>query len=341
MTEWPVVNRLISTALTTGGAVAVGLLINFVVVRRLAGLTRYTRGGWDDVLIAELRRRVPFWSLLVGVWLSLVYWPLTDRWLWFVSRAITALGVGSATLAAAATATRLVADYAAAASPGVPVPGLMRHVVRFVVITVGLLIILNGFGVEITPMLAALGVGGLAVALALQDPLANLFAGLFVTLAGQLRIGDYVRLDLGVEGTITDFNWHSTRVQSAAGDFIIVPNARIAKAVVTNFSLATSEVTFLVELAVAPGNELARVEEITLDIAKEVQRTAEGAAPGFEPVFRVQAFTEVGIRIAVVMRARTFTDQALVRHQLLKSLDRRYREAGIDLAKAAISVRQS
>ncbi len=341
MTEWPVANRLISTALTTGGAVAVGLLINFVVIRRLANLTSYTRGGWDDVLFAELRRRIPFWSLLLGLWLSLGYWPLADRWLWFVSRAIAAAGIASATLAAAATATRLVADYAAAVSPGVPVPGLMRHVVRFVVVTVGLLIILNGFGVEITPMLAALGVGGLAVALALQDPLANLFAGLFVTLAGQLRIGDYVRLDLGVEGTITDFNWHSTRVQSTAGDIIIVPNARVAKAVVTNFSLAASEVTFLVELVVAPGNELARVEEVTIDLAKEVQRTAEGAAPGFDPMFRVLAFTEVGIRIAVVMRARTFTDQALVRHQLLKSLDRRYREAGIELAKAAISVRQS
>ena len=57
--------------------------------------------------------------------------------------------------------------------------------------------ILNGLGLSIAPMLTALGVGGLAVALALQEPLSNFFAGVFLTLAGQIRVGDYVKLDSG------------------------------------------------------------------------------------------------------------------------------------------------
>jgi small-conductance mechanosensitive channel len=200
--------------------------------------------------------------------------------------------------------------------------------------SLGLLIVLHGFGVEITPILAALGVGGLAVALALQDPLSNLFSGLFVTVAGQLRIGDYVRLDFGVEGTITDFNWHSTRITAPSGDPIIVPNSRIAKAVVTNFSLPTKEVGFAVEFVLAPGTDLARVEQVTLEVAKDVLRGVEGGVETFDPLIRVLAYVDLGIRIAVLLRARTFADQALLKHELLKRLDARYRQEGIALARA-------
>lgn len=333
-TEFPILNRLILTGVTTGGAIVIAMLINFVVLRRLSSLTRYTRGSWDDVLIAEVRKRMPFWGLLVGLWLSVGHWPLPGVWPVFLFRAIAATLIVSVTMMAATVATRIVADYGQRATHGAPVPGLVGNIVRFIVVAIGLLIVLRGFGVEITPILAALGVGGLAVALALQDPLSNLFSGLFVTVAGQLRIGDYVRMDFGVEGTITDFNWHSTRITAPSGDPIIVPNARIAKAVVTNFSLPTQEVGFTVEFVLAPGTDLARVEQVTLDVAKDVLQGVEGGVGTFEPLIRVLAYVDLGIRVAVVMRARTFADQALLKHELLTRLDARYRKEGIAVARA-------
>ena len=343
-TELPVLNRLIITALTTGVAVLVAILVNLVVLRRLATLTRYTQGAWDDVLVAEVRKRMPFWGLIVGLWLSVGYWApeleslagrvLAERSLWFVSRALAATLVISVTMTLSAVATRMVADYGQRATHGAPVPGLVGNIVRFIVVALGLLIVLHGFGVEITPILAALGVGGLAVALALQDPLANLFAGVFVTVAGQLRIGDYVRMDFGVEGTITDFTWHSTRITAPSGDPIIVPNSRIAKAVVTNFSMPTREVGFSAEFVVAPGTDLAQVERVTLDVAREVLGAVDGAVAGFDPMFRVLAYVDLGIRIAVIMRARSFADQALLRHELFKRLDARFRQEGITIARA-------
>lgn len=343
-TEFPILNLLILTAMTTGGAIVVAMLVNFVVLRRLSALTQYTQGRWDDVLIAEVRKRMLFWGLLVGLWLSVGHWNLPQIWTWtstatkdsallFLSRALAATLIISVTMTASAVATRLVADYGQRATHGAPVPGLVGNIVRFVVISLGLLIVLRGFGVEITPILAALGVGGLAVALALQDPLSNLFSGLFVTVAGQLRIGDYVRMDFGVEGTITDFNWHSTRITAPSGDPIIVPNSRIAKAVVTNFSLPTQEVGFTVEFVLASGADLAKVESITLDVAQQVLREVDGGVSGFDPQIRVLAYVDLGIRIAVVMRARSFADQALLKHELLKRLDARYRKEGIAVAR--------
>jgi small-conductance mechanosensitive channel len=333
-TEFPFLNRLIYTAVTTGVAVLVALLVNLVVLRRLVAFTKYTRGRWDDVLLAEVRKRMPFWGLLVGLWLSVGHWALKEPWVPFVPRALVATLIISVTLTLAAVASRMVADYGQRPTHGAPVPGLVGGIVRFVVIAIGLLIVLNGFGVEITPILAALGVGGLAVALALQDPLSNLFAGVFVTLAGQLRIGDYVRMDFGVEGTITDFNWHSTRITAPSGDPIIVPNARIAKAVVTNFSMPTQEVGFAVEFVLAPGADLALAERVTLEVAREVLREVDGGVAAFDPLVRVLAYVDLGIRIAVILRARSFADQPLVKHELLKRLDARYRKEGIAVARA-------
>jgi small-conductance mechanosensitive channel len=333
-TEFPLLNHLIATAVTTGVAVLVAMIVNFVVVRRLTALTKYTKGSWDDLLIAEVRKRMPFWGLLVGLWLSVGHWELPVHWSTPLSRVIAAILILSVTMMLAAVATRMVSEYGQRVTHGAPVPGLVTNITRFIIMSLGLLIILHGIGVEITPILAALGVGGLAVALALQDPLANLFAGVFVTIAGQLRIGDYVRTDFGVEGIITDFNWHSARIQAPSGDPIIVPNSRIAKAVVTNFSMPTQEVGFAVEFVLAPGADLAKVERVTLEVAKEVMREVDGGVAGFDPLMRIAAYVDLGIRIAVVMRARAFPDQALVKHELLKRLDARYRKEGIALARA-------
>jgi len=124
---------------------------------------------------------------LIGVWLSTGYWPLTAEGHLLVERGVFVLGAVSVTLAAAAMASQSVDAYAAFLAPALPVSSLTRNIAWALIASLGLLVILNGLGLSITPMLTALGVGGLAVALALQEPLANFFAGLFITLAGPPR----------------------------------------------------------------------------------------------------------------------------------------------------------
>ena len=102
---------------------------------------------------------------------------------------------------------------------------LTQNIAWGLVVGLGLLVVLSGLGISITPMLTALGVGGLAVALALQEPLSNFFAGVFLALAGQIRVGDYVRLDSGQEGFVADFGWRSTRLRMLANNLVVVPNA--------------------------------------------------------------------------------------------------------------------
>ena len=286
LAQWPLLSRVLWTAGTIAVAYGLGFVINAVVFPRLAQLARKTDSAWNDVVMGEFRRRIPFWSLLIGIWLSLGYWPMPPKWFVLGNNVVKALGILSVTIALAAVASRLIAVLGARSAQGAPVPALVRNIARMVILAVGLLAALHGLGVNITPALAALGVGGLAVALALQHPLSNLFAGIFVTVAGQIRIGDYVRLDGGVEGHIQDFNWHSTRIQAPSGSTIIVPNAKVSQAIVTNYSLPTHEVGMGIDVVVDFASDLTKVEQATMEVARTVMKDVMGGIPDFEPAIR-------------------------------------------------------
>ena len=334
--EWPAwASSLVWTLITIGFFVVAAVAIRVFLARRLVRLSTKTRGDWDDVLVLELNRRLPFWALLVGLSVSLDYWPLQPRWSVLITRVLSTLAIASVTLLVATVATRLVAAYGPRVSPSVPVSGLTQNIVRFLVITIGLLVILNGLNVDVRPALAALGVGGLAVALALQEPLSNLFAGLFVTIAGQLRIGDYVKLESGPEGFIRDFNWRSARIQTLAGHFVIVPNSKLAQAIVSNFSLPERDTLVTLDVGVDYGSDLTKVEQIATVVATEVIREVAGALPDVAPAVRYHTFSDLSVKFSVQVRAREVPDQGLIKHELIKRLQARLSREGIVLRPPA------
>lgn len=333
MKTWPAwIVNVIWTAGTISGVYLVGYTLRVVIGGRLVQLAGRTAARWDDVLLSEIKRRLPLWSVLLGLYLSLSRWDLTPRLATLGERTLSAIGVASVSFTVAAVLSRLVIDYGARAA--VPVSGLTQNLVRLTVTVLGGLVIVRSFGYDITPMLTVLGVGGLTVALALQEPLSNLFAGLFVSLAGQIRIGDYVRLDNGAEGFVADLNWRSTRLRQPGDNVIEVPNSKLAQAIVTNFSQPALEMVMPVDLTIEASNDLAAVERAAADEAAAVVRDIAGAVRGSEPVVRFGAFTDVGIRVTIALRVRSFADQALVRHELIKRLHERFAKDGVALADA-------
>ena len=333
--QLPWLAPLLRAIATVAGAYLLGRLFNRFIAGHLARLASGSRGPWDNLVISELRTYVPLWSVLVGLRISLAYWPIPERWLHLAATAISVVGFASVTFALAGIATGLVGTYGPRAAPGVPISGLTRAIVRLIVVAGGLLVVLNEIGIEIRPMLAALGVGGLAVALALQEPLANLFAGLFVSLAGQVRIGDHVRLDSGVEGKIVDFNWRSTWLEVPGGSVAVVPNSKLSQSIVTNFNLPNPELAIPVDFTIRFEEDPSRAERAALAVAAAVMRDTPGAAPKFEPVVRFHTFTDLGLKGTVTLRAATWGDQGLIRHRLLIALHDRFRADRIELVSTA------
>ncbi len=322
---WP--TRALWSVVTIAAAWAIGRALAALVLPRLAGWRFAGSRPLADATIRIARARLPRWALLVGAWLAAGYWPLTPEATLLVHNVLFVAGAVSVTLAVAALSCDTVDAYGAVVAW--QVTSLTRNVAWSVVVILGLLVILNGLGLSIAPMLTALGVGGLAVALALQEPLGNFFAGVFVTLAGQIRVGDYVRLDSGQEGVVVDFSWRSTRIRMLANNLIIVPNSKLSQSVVTNHHLPTTELAVLVEVGVDYSSDLSRVEQVVGEVARGVMRDVPGGVPEFEPFIRYHTFNDSSIDFTVILRAKEFVDQYLVKHEFIKQLHERFNREGI------------
>ena len=183
--------------------------------------------------------------------------------------------------------------------------------------------VLNSLGISITPIITALGVGGLAVALALQDTLANLFAGIHILATRKIRPGDYVKLASGEEGYVVDVTWRQTTIRQLPYNIITVPNSQIASTSTTNYNLPHKELSVYVQVGVAYDSDLEHVERVTLEVAKEVMNEVEGGVTGFEPLVRYHTFGDSSINFTLIMRGKVFVNQYLLKHEFIKRLHKR------------------
>jgi small-conductance mechanosensitive channel len=191
------------------------------------------------------------------------------------------------------------------------------------------MVILSSLGVSVAPILATLGVGGLAVALALQDTLANLFAGVHISVNKLVRIGDYVKLESGDEGYVTDINWRTTAIKMPSNNMVLVPNSKLTQSIITNYYYPSKDMVFVVPVGVHYNSDLKKVERVTCEVAKEVMQQVPGGVPETAPCMRYHTLGDFSIQFNVVLRVREYTDQHLLRHEFIMRLQDRYAKEGI------------
>jgi small-conductance mechanosensitive channel len=189
--------------------------------------------------------------------------------------------------------------------------------------------LLVSYGVPLGPVLTVIAGSSLGLTLALREPLANFFAGVQIIVSNRVRPGDYIRLASGEEGFVTDIRWSDTYIRQLANNIIIIPNAQMITQIVTNFSRPEPELAVLVDFAVGPDADLEHTERVALEVAREILTTVTGGVATFEPLIRFNGVDPSGTRFTIVLRGQTFTDQFLLRHELIKRLRTRLRAEGI------------
>jgi small-conductance mechanosensitive channel len=206
---------------------------------------------------------------------------------------------------------------------------LVRVLISVGVYSVFLMFFLQTAGISITPLIASLGVGSVAIAFALQETLSSLFAGLYLVADRPIRFGDFVRLETGEEGFVESIGWRSTRIRMVPQNIVIVPNSKVASGIITNYSLPSRELAVQVDVGVDYSSDLEKVERVTLEIARETMKEIPEGVADFEPSVRWMGYGESSVNLTVVLRARQFTDQYPVRNAFIKKLHKRYRAEGI------------
>jgi small-conductance mechanosensitive channel len=323
----------LNLALPALAMIAIGFLAGVIMERiifvRLTKAVGKTKWEGGNIIISSIHGMVLLWCVIAGAHAALYNLSLAVTLFNFLQKSLVILTIFTATIVVARIVVGFINLYSRGAAGILPSISISSNISKLVIYIIGLMIALQTLGISVAPILTALGVGGLAVALALRDTLANLFAGLHILLSQQLKQGDYIKMQTGEEGYVTDITWRNTSIRTLADNLIIVPNANLAAASITNFHLPAVDVPVRVEVGVSYASDLEHVERTTLAVASEL--AAEMGHPDFAPVLRYHTFGDSSINFTVIMRAKAFADQYLVTHEFIKRLHRSFHAEGIEI----------
>lgn len=312
--------------------VSIFLFVRSLVFTRLEKWAALTSQTWDEALL--LATRGPIKALLV-VWATSIasqVLPFQFRTHPYLVYSIKILFILSV-IWALDRALVAIGNLALRENVfGQAVKGVLLKTIRLLLFSIGLLVTLDTLGVSITPILASLGVGSLAVALALQDTLGNFFSGFYLLLDRPIRVGDFVDVvEENVSGYVERIGWRSTHIRLLENNVVILPNTKVANARIKNYEYPDQQVAVLVNLGVSYGSDLEHVERITVEVAREIQKSVEGAVAEFEPFIRYNNFGESSIDFTVILRARLFVSNYLIKHEFIKKLHARYKQEKIEI----------
>jgi small-conductance mechanosensitive channel len=296
--------------------------------RYLAGRTHW---AWAESFIDALSPTLTL-IVLAGA-IALLAWilPLNTR----AAHALYIILVATVVLALMVFADRISRGLLARLAVRSPALrgelGLIQGVTRGVVIGLALMVFLDSIGISITPLIASLGIGTAAVALALQDTLANLFAGIYMMAEKPIQAGHFIQIESSEQGWVERVGWRSTHIRMMGDTVVVVPNSKLAGSVITNFSLPRDELAITLDIGVDYGSDLQRVEEVTLEVAREVSQTVSGARQEFEPRVRFNSFADSSINFKVWLGATDYVASLMIKHEFIKRLHARYLREGITI----------
>ena len=325
-TTW--VDLVISVGIVVA-AIAIALLFSMVVFRLLLKATILGGANFDVKTIAALRLPFAAFIVLSGIYVAITVLspPPAIQFVVDKTSGVVAVLIGAALVNGIMSATLLWLQVYLYRGDRPNEHRWMYPVVRRAtlafVISTSAMVCLDILGINITPLVAGLGIAGLAVALAVQPTLSNLFAGTYVISEGLISVGDYVEMSDGVNGFVEDVSWRSTRLRTWTNNLVVVPNSLFSETVITNFSKPAEPLDMVVSCGVAYESDLKRVEAVSREVMESLRRECPGADQDTEPIFRYEAFGESNIEFYMILRARNRVAGFEVRSELIKELHSR------------------
>lgn len=324
-------NPYIKPAAYILGSILIGIIFQTIILGKLRQLAKKTKWAWDDVVIKGLDHLPIVWFALGGIYLAFFDSVAADNYKMLAWQFLLIAFVISVAVVMARLAVGLINLYAEKTHGGLPVTSIFTILTKILIYTLAILMILQTFGISITPFLTALGVGGLAVALALQETLSNLFAGIHMIASKKFRPGDYIELDADNSGFIEDISWRNTTIRTLGSNLVIIPNQKIASATLVNYSRPQKEMSVLIKAGVGYNSDLEHVEKVVIEVGKEIMKKVTGGVQEFVPFIRFNEFGDSSINFTVILRVQEFTNQYLIKHEFVKALHKRFKEERIEI----------
>ena len=329
---------LLASGVILAVAALIAILFSKVIFRLLLRAARQSAGALDDRIVQAARGPVTAGIILLGLYLALeLPLDLPPAVADVLNRLLTLAAVSVSAILINAIAAAVLGwieehlQNANAASPG---PGnwalpMARRAIIIIVFAMAGMVALDILGINISPLLAGLGLGGLAVALALQPTLSNLFAGTYVITEGVVSAGDYIEMEGGITGYVVDVNWRSTRLRTWTNNLVIIPNSRFAETIITNYSKPDQHVNVYLTCGVAYESDLQQVETISKQVLDEILHTHPGAVPEYGAYVGYESFGDSNIDLWLFIQAQDRIASFEVQSEIIKRLHTRFNADGI------------
>ena len=310
---------------------SLGLLLEKKGVKTLKKILQ--KIGWrgSDIIVKSLRGVVWLWFTLAGFSLAITSLSVSHSFLTILQKTLFVIFLVSVNLVVSRLAIGFIQFYSRQKKESPQLTTLFANLTRILVFGLGILIIMQSLGIAITPLLTALGIGGVSIGLALQSTFANLFSSVNILTAKKLRPGDYIKLKTGEEGYVQDITWKHTVIQEINENWLIVPNSKIVSASFKNYSFPHKELLINIEVGVGYESDLEKVERVTLEIAREVIKEVSGGVANSEPFVRYHHFDYCRINLTVYLKVEEFLASLLVKHEFIKRLHQKYQQEGISI----------
>ncbi len=334
--EDPVVQRFVGLVVFGGfvvAAVAARITIAFIA-RNMDRLRFHTVA---PSIVRTFKNTLPMLLVMLGVVFGVSALPEAEEWRDELRVALTvaiAVLVAQTTASVIATAlkwySRVIAPRTESTFDDKMLP-ILRRLLVSLVYGIAALVVLDSLGVSISPLLGGLGIGGLAVALALQPTLSNFFAGAYVLSDGALLPGDYIELQGGPAGYVIEVGWRSTKMRTWLNNLVVIPNSVMAESIVTNYSAPTQAMNVMIVTGVSYDSDLQRVEDVSMDVARGVIKDLPDALDTMDAFFGFDSFGDSNIGFWLFLQARDRWGSFVVTNELIKRLHTRFKAEGIEI----------
>jgi len=328
-------NQLLIAALIVVGFFLASFVVTIFlsVIEKIASKTETTL---DDDLIKAAKLPIRYLFILLGFYYAIKYYGMELKWKHYVAADFFyALIILLVCFTVSRMTKALFVWYEnqdrLSRRNSKTIFVFVQKVVSVSIYAIALMLILGHFGVEIAPLLAGLGVVGLAVALGLQKTLENLFAALFLVMDKSINIGDYIQLEDGTKAFIEDVSWRSVRIRTISGNTVILPNSVFVGQKISSYDYPESPYSMELPVGVAYGTDLDFVEEVAIRAATNVIETMKIKTKKNKPLVRFKTFGDSSINFILIVKIDKVTDESPIKHALIKEIYKEFKKENIEI----------
>jgi len=315
-------------------ALVVGYLASYVTRRALNRLAKFTRWAWDDAVVASMRGPLVliFWAL--GFYVLSAVLALDDQadgviWGIFKLVAIVSVGWFGVRIIDVMADTMLAFFKGRDDDMGMAMVPVARKILKTLAVVIAGIVALQNVGMNVAGLLAGLGIGGLAIAMAAKTTLENLIGGITIAFDRPFKVGDFITVG-GTTGTVEDLGLRSTRIRTADRSVVTIPNGTVVDSKIENF-VYRDKVRLFTSLGVQYDTTPAQITLI-VDEFKRYLLQNPLVMDGFRVRFVGFGASSQDIEILGYINTSDFGRFTGIREQIYFDLGRIVSEAGAQLA---------